>query len=58
MSARNCPHDWLTVLAHAVAALLGHADAALVLRRDGHALPDELAGAGAALSAWRAARSG
>lgn len=43
---------------HAVAALLGHADAGLVLRRYGHALPEELAGAGAALSAWRAARSG
>src|SRR4051812_43579696 len=45
------PHDWPTVLAHAVTALLGHADAALLLRRYGHALPDELAGAGAALSA-------
>lgn len=44
--------------AHAVAALLGHADAGLVLRRYGHALPDELAGAGAALSAWRAGRVG
>ena len=29
--------------AHAVAALLGHTDAGLVLRRYGHALPDELA---------------
>src|SRR4051812_12398830 len=45
------PHDWPTVLAHAVTALLGHADAALVLRRYGHTLADELAGAGAALSA-------
>ena len=44
--------------AHAVAALLGHADAGLVLRRYGHALPDELARAGAALSTWRAARVG
>lgn len=43
--------------AHAVPALLGHADAGLVLRRYGHALPDELAGAGAALSVWRAARA-
>lgn len=42
--------------AHAVAALLGHADAGLVLRRYGHALPDELAGAGETLSAWRRAR--
>jgi integrase len=42
--------------AHAVAALLGHTDAALVWRRYGHALPDELAGAGAALAAFRQAR--
>lgn len=42
--------------AHAVAELLGHADAALVTRRYGHALPDELASAGEALSAWRRAR--
>jgi integrase len=42
--------------AHAVAKLLGHSDAGLVLRRYGHALPDELAGAGDALSAWRKAR--
>jgi integrase len=41
---------------HAVAALLGHTDAGLVLRRYGHALPDEVAGAGAALSAWRRQR--
>jgi integrase len=38
---------------HAVAALLGHSDAGLVLRRYGHALPAEVARAGAALSAWR-----
>jgi len=43
--------------AHAVAALLGHSDAGLVLRRYGHALPDELAGAGMVLSAWRQARA-
>lgn len=58
----DCRHAFAThalaagVGAHAVAALLGHADAGLVLRRYGHALPDEVAGAGAALSAWRAAR--
>ena len=39
--------------AHAVAKLLGHADAGLVWRRYGHALPDELALAGVALDAWR-----
>ncbi len=44
--------------AHAVAALLGHLDAGLVLRRYGHALPDELARAGEALSAWRKGRAG
>lgn len=42
--------------AHAVAELLGHADAALVTRRYGHALPDELASASEALSAGRRAR--
>ncbi len=42
--------------AHAVAAVLGHSDAGLVWRRYGHALPDEIAGAGAALEAWRKAR--
>jgi integrase len=42
---------------HAVAALLGHADASLVDRRYGHALPDELATAGEKLSAWREARA-
>lgn len=41
--------------AHAVARLLGHADAGLVWRRYGHALPDELALAGATLGAWREA---
>lgn len=40
--------------AHAVARLLGHADAGLVWRRYGHALPNELADAGRTLSAWRA----
>jgi integrase len=43
--------------AHAVAALLGHTDAALVWKRYGHALPDEVAGAGAKLGAWRQARA-
>ncbi|MFN2467043.1 MAG: tyrosine-type recombinase/integrase [Gaiellaceae bacterium] len=42
--------------AHAVAALLGHSDAGLVLCRYGHALPDELASAGETLAAWRHAR--
>jgi integrase len=40
---------------HAVAELLGHADAGLVDRLYGHALPDELASAGERLEAWRAA---
>jgi integrase len=39
---------------HAVAELLGHADAGLVDRVYGHALPDEIAGAGAALERWLA----
>lgn len=43
--------------AHAVAALLGHTDAALVWKRYGHALPDEVAEAGAKLGAWRQART-
>jgi integrase len=42
---------------HAVARLLGHADPTLVLRRYGHALPDELARAGVALESFRRARS-
>jgi integrase len=42
--------------AHAVAVLLGHSDAGLVWRRYGHALPDEVAQAGEALAAFRAAR--
>jgi integrase len=42
--------------AHAVAELLGHADAALVTRRYGHALPYELAQAGERLSQWRRSR--
>jgi integrase len=41
--------------AHAVAKLLGHADASLVWRRYGHALPDELTLAGHALDALYAA---
>jgi integrase len=43
---------------HAVAKLLGHEDASLVLRRYGHALPHELASAGETLSAWREASAG
>lgn len=42
---------------HAVAALLGHADASLVDRRYGHALPDELATAAEKLSEWRQMRA-
>jgi integrase len=42
---------------HAVAALLGHADASLVDRRYGHALPDELATAANKLSEWRTRRA-
>lgn len=38
---------------HAVAQLLGHADAGLVWRRYGHALPSEVAGAGERLHAFR-----
>jgi integrase len=58
----DCRHAFAThalaagLSAHAVAALLGHADAGLVLRRYGHALPDEVARAGERLSAWRASR--
>lgn len=60
----DCRHAYAThmlaagLTAHAVAALLGHSDAGLVLRRYGHALPAEVAGAGAVLSAWRAAEAG
>jgi integrase len=46
------------VSVHAVAALLGHADAGLVLRRYGHALPAELASSGERLATWRAAQRG
>lgn len=46
----------LGMTAHAVADLMGHEDAALVTRRYGHALPEELASAGDRLSAWRKAR--
>jgi len=38
---------------HVVAELLGHEDAGLVDRLYGHALPNEVNGAGAALDAWR-----
>jgi integrase len=45
---------WLAagLLSHAVAVLLGHSDASLVDRLYGHALPDEINGAGDALEAW------
>jgi integrase len=42
---------------HVVAELLGHEDAGLVDRLYGHALPNELNGAGAAVDAWRAGGS-
>jgi integrase len=41
---------------HALARLMGHADAGLIYRRYGHALPDELAGAGLTLEAFRRLR--
>jgi hypothetical protein len=37
---------------HAVARLLGHSNAGLVLNRYGHAMPDEIAGAADALERW------
>jgi integrase len=40
--------------ARAVADLLGHADASLVLRRYAHVLPDELSDAAERLAEWRA----
>jgi len=51
---------WLAarLTVHAVADLLGHTDASLVLRLYGHALPDEVASAGDAMEAWRRARAG
>ena len=58
----DCRHAYATHMlaaglgAHAVARLLAHSNAGLVLSRYGHALPDELASAGETLSAWRAAR--
>jgi integrase len=39
--------------ARAVADLLGHADASLVLRRYAHVLPDELSDAAERLAEWR-----
>jgi integrase len=41
---------------HVVADILGHEDAGLVDRLYGHALPEEIHGAGDALDAWREAR--
>ncbi len=55
-------HAWATSMlaagigAQAVTRLGGWSDAALVHRRYGHALPDELAGAGEALERFREAR--
>ena len=53
--ARHAYATWALaagISVHGVARLLGHTDATLVLRRYGHALPDELAGAADTLSAW------
>ena len=49
---------WLAagLAVHAVADLLGHTDATLVLSLYGHALPRERASAGERLEAWRAAQ--
>jgi integrase len=54
----TCAVHWLAagLTVHAVAELLGHADASLVLRTYGHALPSEVATAGDRLEAWRAGR--
>lgn len=41
---------------HATADLLGHADAGLVLRRYGHAVPEEVASSATRMAAWRAAQ--
>jgi integrase len=51
----TCATFWLAagLTVHAVAELLGHADAALVLRLYGHALKSELDTAGDRLEAWR-----
>jgi integrase len=38
---------------HAVAKLLGHSNPGQVIKRYGHALPDEVAGAASRLDAWR-----
>lgn len=53
--ARHAYATWLLgarVSVHAVAKLLGHRDATLVLKRYGHALPDEVQGAGDTLADW------
>jgi integrase len=46
---------WLAagVTIHAVADLLGHSDATLVLRLYGHAMPNDLGRAGEAMDSWR-----
>jgi len=46
----------LRLSVHAVADLLGHSDAELVLRLYGHALPREVSSAGERLEAWRIAQ--
>lgn len=57
--ARHAFASWMLkagVSVHGVARLLGHSDATLVLKRYGHALPDELAGAAETLTTWLQAR--
>lgn len=51
----SCATFWLAagLTVHAVAELLGHVDAALVLRLYGHALPAEVSSAAERLEAWR-----
>lgn len=54
----TCATFWLAagLTVHAVAELLGHVDAALVLRLYGHALPAETSTAADRLEAWREAQ--
>jgi integrase len=54
----TCATFWLAagLSVHAAAELLGHVDAALVLRLYGHALPAEVSTAAERLEGWRAAQ--
>jgi integrase len=54
----TCATFWLAagLSVHAVADLLGHVDAGLVLRLYGHALPAEVSSAAERLEAWRASQ--